>query len=91
MTLEGAIRAAAKRGELIRDPQATLDELVQLRAEVRALRKDRERLDFAIKLGLVRVWHGEPGQRYSREANRGDLDAAMIDAALPARGGEDGA
>lgn len=42
MTLEGAIRAAAKRGELIRDPQATLDELVQLRAEIARLTAERD-------------------------------------------------
>ncbi len=75
MTLEGAIRAAAKRGELIRDPQATLDELVQLRAEVRALRKDRDRLDY-VDAAVASV---SGGITYRQ----------MIDAAMSARSGED--
>jgi hypothetical protein len=35
--LEDTIRAAAKRGEVIRDPQAAIDEIEALRADVHYL------------------------------------------------------
>ena len=72
------VLAPTEDGEIRRQSLAGMLSLIfDLAAEVRELRRDRERLDYAIKLGLVCVWHGEPGQRYSRKANRNDLDAAM--------------
>lgn len=70
-----------------------------LAAEVRDLRKDRERLDFAVSHGWLSVPFQEHGIWYSRSSGtRVDIDAAMAESSKgglsclqsKVRGGNDG-
>ena len=80
-------------------PCARCETDAALAAEVRALRKDRERLDAILKRRKAHAWNEELGYSVALE-NREMVDAwlewevsALVgdDAALSARSGEDGA